>query len=106
MAAIYKRTQDKSKKRSCWYIGYTDHTGRRKTCKGFSDKKEAERLAAKLEHDVMLRKRGIIDPEQENQAKKRTASLAKHLQAFEKSLSMATGLHVKKDNFPCPSNHQ
>jgi len=96
MASIYKRKQDKSNKRTCWYIGYTDHNGKRKTSKGFSDKKETERLAAKLEHDVMLRKRGIIDPEQENQAKKRTASLAKHLQAFEKSLSMATGLHVKK----------
>jgi len=96
MASIYKRKQDKNIKRTCWYIGYTDHNGKRKTCKGFSDKKETERLAAKLEHDVMLRKRGIIDPEQENQAKKRTASLAKHLQAFEKSLGMATSRHIKK----------
>ncbi len=96
MAAIYKRKQDKVKKRSCWYIGYTDYTGKRKTCKGFSDKKETERLAAKLEHEAMLRKRGIIDPEQEKQAEKRNASLVEHLEAFEKSLSMTTARHIKK----------
>ncbi len=95
MASVYKRKQDKSKKKTCWYIGYTDHTGKRKTCKGFTDKKETERLAAKLEHDVMLRKRGIIDPEQEKQAEKRNASLSEHLKVFEKSLGKITDKHVK-----------
>ncbi len=96
MASIYKRKQDKNNKRTCWYIGYTDHNGKRKTSKGFSDKKETERLAAKLEHDVMLRKKGIIDPEQEIQAEKRNASLIEHLEAFEKTLSMVTVRHRQK----------
>jgi hypothetical protein len=38
MATIYKRTQDRGKRRTPWYIGYTDHTGRRRTAKGFTDK--------------------------------------------------------------------
>ncbi len=96
MASIYKRKQDKNIKRTCWYIGYTDHNGKRKTSKGFSDKKETERLAAKLEHDVMLRKKGIIDPEQEKQAEKRNASLVEHLEAFEKSLSKTTIQHIER----------
>jgi hypothetical protein len=50
MAAIYKRAQDKGKKRASWYIGYSDHNGKRVTRKGFTDKGETERLAAKLEH--------------------------------------------------------
>ncbi len=95
MAAIYKRKQDKVKKRSCWYIGYTDYAGKRVTRKGFSDKKETERLAAKLEHEAMLRKRGIIDPEEEKQAEQRKAPLEGHLKDFERSLGKTTGKHAK-----------
>jgi len=95
MAAIYKRAQDKGKKRACWYIGYTDHAGKRCTCKGFTDKGESERLAAKLEHEVMLRKRGLIDPEQESAAERRRTPLKEHLIAFEKSLGKNTEKHVK-----------
>ncbi len=95
MAAIYKRAQDTGRKRACWYIGYTDHTGKRRTRKGFTDKGETERLAAKLEHEVMLRKRGLIDPEQERNAEKRRIPLKEHLDAFEKSLTKNTSKHVK-----------
>ena len=49
MATIYKRKQDQGKKRACWYIGYMDHTGIRRTKKGFTDKAETERLAVRLE---------------------------------------------------------
>jgi hypothetical protein len=58
MAAIYKRGQDQKNRRACWYIGYTDHTGKRHTVKGFTDRGETERLAARLEHDAELRRRG------------------------------------------------
>ncbi len=95
MATIYKRDQDRGKRRACWYIGYTDHTGKRRTCKGFTDKGETEKLAAKLEHEVMLRKRGLIDPEQENAAERRRAPLSAHLKSFEKSLGKNTEKHVK-----------
>lgn len=95
MASIYKRKQDQKKKRSPWYIGYTDETGKRRTAKGFSDKGETERLAGKIEHDVMLRRRGLIDPEQERLAEKRKTPLSQHLAAFEKSLGKNTDKHVK-----------
>lgn len=95
MASIYKRKQDQKKKRAPWYIGYTDENGRRRTAKGFSDRAETERLAGKLEHEVMLRKRGLIDPELESLAAKRKKPIADHLKAFEKSLGNNTGKHVK-----------
>ncbi len=95
MASIYKRKQNSKDKRAPWYIGYTNETGKRCTVKGFSDKGETERLAAKLEHEVMLRKRGLIDPEQERLAERRKTPLAQHLAAFEKSLAKNTPKHVK-----------
>lgn len=95
MASIYKRKQDKGKKKAAWYIGYRDHNGKQITLKGFTDKKETEKLAAKLEHDKMLRKRGLIDPEQEKQAERRKAPLEDHLDEFQKSLGKTTEKHVK-----------
>jgi integrase len=95
MASIYKRTQDQKKKRAPWYIGYTDENGKRCTAKGFSDRGETELLAGKLEHEVMLRKRGLIDPEMESLAAKRKKPLADHLKSFEKSLSGNTAKHIK-----------
>lgn len=95
MAAIYKRSQDESKKRAVWYIGYTDHRGKRCTVKGFTDRGATERLAAKLEHEAMLRKRGLIDPDLEQFAQRRTVPVAQHLTAFETSLGKNSPKHVK-----------
>lgn len=95
MASIYKRAANAKDKRSPWFIGYTDENGKRRTLKGFTDKAETERLAARLEHEVMLRKRGLIDPELETRAQKRKIPLTEHLAAFEKSLAANTRKHVK-----------
>ena len=86
MASIYKRKQDKKKRRACWYIGYTDEHGKRKTAKGFTDKGETERLAAKIEYDVMLRKRGVVDSEKIEAAQQKRVPIAEHLADFKKSL--------------------
>ena len=59
MASIYKRKQDKGKKRACWYIGYDDHTGKRRTKKGFTDRAMTERLAAELEENARLIRNGL-----------------------------------------------
>jgi integrase len=67
-------------------IGYTDIDGVRRTVKGFTDKTETERLAAKLEHEVMMRKRGLIAPALEQAAKQRAGLLETHMNDFEKSL--------------------
>ncbi len=95
MSSIYKRSADADDKRSPWIVGYTDENGVRRTVKGFTDKRQTELLAAKLETEVMLRKRGLIDPALESIAAKRRKPLTEHLKAFEKSLGNNTGKHVK-----------
>lgn len=96
MASIYKKTRDKGKKNACWYVNYTDHLGKRRTVKGFTDKRATEQMAAKLEHDVMLRKRGLLDPAQEREAEIRTSSLGHHLKEFEKSLGNNTAKYTRQ----------
>jgi integrase len=95
VASIYKRSGDSKNKHLAWLIGFSDENGVRRTVKGFTDKGHTERLAAKLEHEVMLRRRGLIDPEMESFAAKRRRPLSEHLKAFEKSLGTNTGKHVK-----------
>lgn len=86
MASVYKRKQDKNKKNAPWYIGYSDENGKRKTVKGFTDRRESERLAAKLEYDVMLRKRGVVDSEKIDAAEQKKLPIATHLAAFKRYL--------------------
>jgi len=59
MATIYKRKQDQGRKRACWYIGYKDHTGKRRTKRGFTDRRATERLAAELEENARLIRNGF-----------------------------------------------
>lgn len=95
MASIFKR--DKLKRNAPYWIQFTDHEGNRKTVKGFTERSTTEQLAAKLENEVMLRRRGLIDPAAEQAAARRTAPLEEHLAAFQKHLSRTdnTGKHVK-----------
>ena len=95
MASIYKKSRDKGRKGACWYISYVDHNGRRRTKKGFTDKGLTEQLAAKLENEVMLRKRGLIDAEAENLANQRKALLSDVLPLFEESISENTQKHIR-----------
>ncbi len=93
MASIYKRSSDKGKKNRPWMIEYLDHEGRRAYAKGFTDKGLTEQLAAKLENEVMLRKRGMIDPAQERLLAVKQSPIADHLAAFERSLDDTTPKH-------------
>ena len=95
MASIYKRERDRNKKGAPYYVGYTDHEGKRRTRKGFTDRGLTEQLGAKLEHEVMLRRRGLIDPVQEKLAAQKKVPVEGHLHAFEKGLAHATPKHVK-----------
>src|SRR5262245_34888722 len=93
--SIYKRKKHQNDKSRCWIIGYKDHKGKRRTVKGFTDRGLTEQLANKLKHEVMLRKRGLIDPSQEHIADRRSQPIECHLSAFERSLSRATDKHRK-----------
>lgn len=66
MASIFKKGRDKGKKRAPDYIAYFDHNGKRRTVKGSTDKGQTEQIAAKLENDALLLRRGIIDLNRKN----------------------------------------
>lgn len=95
MASVFKRGRDKTKRRSVWYISYDDHQGKRRTRKGFTDKGLSEQLGAKLEHEAMLRKRGLIDAEGERRIELQKAPIEGHLKAFEESLTDNTPKHIR-----------
>lgn len=95
MASVYKRRADRLKKNAPYYVAFTDHNGKRRVRKAFTDKQLSEQLASKLEHEVMLRRRGLIDPTQERFAAEKRAPIESHLAAFEKSLVHATPKHRK-----------
>ena len=96
MASIFKRNGKNGHKSVAWYVGYTDHEGRRRMVKGFSEKALTERLAAKIESEVMLRKRGMIEPSHDRAAEQRRKSLDVHLNEYEKALTARnrTSKHV------------
>ena len=94
MASIFKRTRDKGKRGKSYYINITDEDGKRKMVKGFTDRGETEQLAAKLEHEVLLCKRGLIDPKDKRQAEQKNLPIEIHLKAFEKALGGNTTKHV------------
>jgi len=95
MASIYKRPADKGKKNKPWLIEYRDADGNRAYAKGFTDKGLTEQLAAKLENEVMLRKRGMIDPAQERLLAIKQSPIGDSLAAFDRSLDNTTPKHRK-----------
>lgn len=62
MASIYKKTRDKGRKGTCWYIGYTDHRGKRRTRRGFADRAATEQLAGQIAEEVRLVRAGLKAP--------------------------------------------
>ena len=95
MASIFKRGRDKDKRRAVWYFSYNDHEGKRRTKKGYTDKGLTEQLAAKYEREAMLRRRGLIDPEDERRLKIKASPIEEHLKEFEESLGDNSSKHVK-----------
>ncbi len=86
MASIYKRKQDKGKRRACWYIGYIDHDDRRRTIKGFSDRAETERLASRLEEESRLIRTGLVSRKAVSLAKSKLRPISAHVSDFEAHL--------------------
>lgn len=95
MASVYRRSSDKGKKHRAYMIEFLDHEGKRSYAKGFTDKGLTEQLAAKLENEVMLRKRGMIDPAQERLLAIKQSPISEHLAAFDRSLDNTTPKHRK-----------
>jgi integrase len=81
MASIYKRTQDQEKRRSCWFIGYVDFNGKRRTRKGYTDRSATERLAAQLEEEARMIREGLKPKPVQTEGE-----LSRHLDDFRKHL--------------------
>ncbi len=74
MASIYKR-----KGRGPWVIAWFDHTGRRREKSSrTTDYRTAERIAAKLEADKMLRVEGVVDARKDRFSIENRKPLADH----------------------------
>lgn len=97
MASIFKKGRDRKKKYAPYYIEYYDHTGRRRSVKGSTDKRATELQAAELEKEVMLKKRGLIDPDLETALQQKQSPLPKAILEFEASLgrNANTPDHIK-----------
>src|SRR3954468_13028015 len=79
MASIFKRTRDKKRPGSSWYIAYADERGVRRSVKGCPDKAATEAMARKLESEAELRRRGVIDPKADAYSSHEAWPLADHL---------------------------
>ena len=94
MASIFKR--NKRKKGEPYSVQYTDHLGRRKTVKGFTDKGLTEQLARKLEEDARKRRTGVVDVDAERLAEVADRPVDDALAAFAESLSERTANYRDK----------
>ncbi len=78
MATVFKRNG-----KGNWIVQWFDHEGaRREKSSRTTDKRAAERLANKLESEVMLRREGIIDPAADRIAEHSSCPLAVLLEEY------------------------
>ena len=78
MATIFKKHG-----RGPWIIKYFDHQGRRReSSTKTTDKRTAERLGAKIEADVALRREGVVDPRLDAIADADRRPLQQHINAY------------------------
>ncbi len=83
MATIFKR-----KGTGPYVIQYYDHSGkRREKSSRTTDKRAAERIAAKLEADVALRREGVVDARQDRFAEADRSPLRDHVDAYHEHCS-------------------
>ncbi len=86
MASVYKRG-GKANRNGKWKIAYFDENGKRRCVTGCRDRAATDALARKLEADVLLRKRGIVDAKAEKLVESRTRPIEEHISDFEAVLN-------------------
>jgi integrase len=82
MASVFKRKRDRLRKNSAWFIAFSDENGVRRTVKGCSVKQATQLMAAKLESEAELRRRGVIDRKADLYRLHEATPLADHLEAW------------------------
>jgi hypothetical protein len=85
-----------------YVILYTDENGRRRKKAGATDKAVAQRIAAKLENDVALRKQGLIDPGRGEVAAHERKPIEDHLEGFRAALRDKGNTDKHVDLFVAP----
>ena len=91
MASVFK-----TKGATRYTIVFTDEHGRRRKKRGYTDKRESDRLATELEDRARRIKDGLADPRAEAYRNHEGTFLSDHLAAFERSILAkgATPKHV------------
>jgi integrase len=69
-----------------WTVVYTDQHGKRRKKKGYTDKRESERLGMKLEERARKIRNGEIDPKDEKYRDHEGIPLVDHLEDFKRSV--------------------
>jgi hypothetical protein len=79
-----------------WTIVYADEHGKRRKKKGYTDKRESERLGMKLEERARKIRNGDIDPKDEKYREHEAVPLVNHLEDFKRSVrgKGATPKHI------------
>lgn len=95
MASVFKRGRDKQRRGSSWYISYDDENGKRRTRKGFTDKRATEQLALEIEHDLRRKKAGLIDPDEQRRQEARLCPIAELTDGYRRSISHNAPKYVK-----------
>ena len=81
MASVYKRNGGRN-----YWISWIDESGKRRSRSSkTSDKRAAERIAAKLESDAQLRKDGVIDARLDRIARELRRPLSEHFADYRKA---------------------
>ena len=97
MASVFKLGRNKGKKGSPWHFEYKDEFAKKRMKKGFTDKGSTQQLASQMENEAAKRRMGLIDPEQEERAKRKELLIEEQLLAFKKAqhAKKNTDKHVK-----------
>jgi integrase len=61
MASVFKRSNEKDQRNSVWIVNYRDSKGRRRQCRGFTDKQASIQLGIKLEEDARKIRLGLME---------------------------------------------
>ncbi|MCP3916173.1 MAG: tyrosine-type recombinase/integrase [bacterium] len=78
MATVFKKGS-----KGPWIIKFFDHQGRRRERSSrTTDRRAAERMAAKVEADVALRREGVIDPRLDALAEADRTTIQTHIRAY------------------------
>ncbi len=88
MATVFKRQG-----RGPWIIQYFDYEARRREKSSrTTDKRAADRMAAKIETENALRREGVVDPATDRHVEANAIPVRDHVRDYLRHLRMGTGV--------------